>query len=58
MKRELVEVEACENCGDLFDAPERTCPNPSPGKPYVHCGRGGHMFSQRIKVEQWTTEAS
>lgn len=34
----------CSNCGDPFDGPERDCPNPSPGRPYVDCGRGGHMF--------------
>lgn len=34
----------CENCGDAFSAPERDCPNPSPGEPLVDCGRGGHMF--------------
>lgn len=34
----------CVNCGDLFDAPERPCPNPSLGKPLVDCGRGGHWF--------------
>lgn len=39
----------CENCGDAFDGPERTCPRPSPGEPYKHCGRGGHMF--RLTVE-------
>ena len=46
----------CENCGDPFDADAenaavrqphgrwRPCPNPSPGKPLVDCGAGGHMF--------------
>lgn len=34
----------CRNCGDRFDGPVRDCPNPSPGKPYVDCGRGGHWF--------------
>jgi hypothetical protein len=36
----------CRNCGDRFDGPERDCPNPSPGKPYVDCGRGGHWFEE------------
>lgn len=36
----------CLNCGDRFGAPERDCQNPSPGKPYVDCGRGGHMFTK------------
>lgn len=34
----------CRNCGDSFTAPERSCPSPSPGRPYKECGRGGHMF--------------
>lgn len=34
----------CERCGDAFDGPERPCPHPHPGEPYVDCGRGGHMF--------------
>ncbi len=37
----------CHNCGDHFDAPERECPEPSPGIPYVDCGRGGHYFIDR-----------
>lgn len=39
----------CERCGDAFDAPERPCPRPAPGRPYYECGRGGHMF--RLEVE-------
>jgi hypothetical protein len=35
----------CANCGDARSAPERDCPNPSPGEPYKDCGRGGHMFT-------------
>jgi hypothetical protein len=34
----------CRNCGDLFTAPKRPCPKPSPGRPLYECGRGGHMF--------------
>lgn len=34
----------CRNCGDLFTAPERPCPHPSPGREYKETGRGGHMF--------------
>jgi hypothetical protein len=34
----------CDRCGDAFDGPERQCPKPAPGRPYVDCGRGGHMF--------------
>lgn len=48
----------CENCGDPFDADAedsvmrqplgvgswRPCPNPSPGRPMVDCGVGGHMY--------------
>lgn len=37
----------CVRCGDALGAPERDCPNPAPGQPYVDCGRGGHMFSAR-----------
>lgn len=39
----------CESCGDAFDGPERTCPRPAPGREYVDCGRGGHMF--RLEAE-------
>ncbi len=35
----------CSNCGDAFDGPVRDCPNPSPGRPLIECGRGGHMFT-------------
>jgi len=35
----------CSNCGDAFDGPERDCPKPAPGRPFVDCGRGGHMFN-------------
>ena len=34
----------CRNCGDLFTAPERPCPLPSPGREYKETGRGGHRF--------------
>ena len=34
----------CHNCGDLFTAPARPCPHPSPGREYKETGRGGHMF--------------
>lgn len=47
----------CRNCGDPFDeAAERAavglpsawrpCPNPSPGRPMVDCGVGGHMYDR------------
>lgn len=36
----------CSRCGDAFDGPERDCPNPAPGRPYVDCGRGGHIFDR------------
>ena len=49
---EAAKQRYCENCGDPFDDDfpvERyrdypRCPNPSPGKPLVDCGVGGHMF--------------
>lgn len=34
----------CRNCQDAVTDEDRTCPNPSPGKPLIDCGRGGHMF--------------
>jgi len=34
----------CRACGDAFDGPERDCPDHIVGRPYVDCGRGGHMF--------------
>lgn len=46
----------CRNCGDPFDDDTwnatldkpsgswRPCPNPSPGRPMVDCGIGGHMY--------------
>lgn len=37
----------CSRCGDAFDDPERPCPNPAPGREYVECGRGGHMFDMK-----------
>jgi hypothetical protein len=36
----------CSVCGDAFEGPERDCPNPKSGWPYVDCGRGGHMFDR------------
>jgi hypothetical protein len=51
----------CRNCGDLFTADAenaaigkpsgawRPCPNPSPGRPLVDCGVGGHMY------HKWTS---
>lgn len=52
----------CRNCGDPFDrAAEsaamamrwgkpisgwRPCPHPSPGRPLVDCGIGGHMYTE------------
>ena len=47
----------CCNCGDPFDHDAenaavrkpsgtwRPCPNPSPGRPLVDCGIGGHMYT-------------
>lgn len=48
----------CANCGDPYDMPPaddpvfvrtfrtwRQCPNPSPGRPLVDCGIGGHMYT-------------
>lgn len=49
----------CQNCGDPFDTDAenaaarlphgawRPCPNPSPGRPMVDCGVGGHMYMDR-----------
>ena len=49
----------CRNCGDPFDADAenaalrqpsgawRPCPKPSPGRPMVDCGVGGHMYDER-----------
>lgn len=39
----------CERCGDAFDGPERACPRPAPGRPYVDSGRGGHMFGLTVE---------
>lgn len=39
----------CRNCGDSYAAPERPCPKPAPGVPFVDCGRGGHMFDVQPK---------
>ena len=36
----------CSRCGDAFDGPVRDCPMPAPGRPFVDCGRGGHMFDR------------
>jgi hypothetical protein len=54
-------VTYCSNCGDPFDMPPaddptfaatfrrwRPCPNPSPGRPLVDCGVGGHMYEERV----------
>ncbi len=38
----------CSRCGDAFEGPERPCPNPASGRPYVDCGRGGHMFDKKV----------
>jgi hypothetical protein len=48
----------CRNCGDPYDMPSaddpsfaetfrlcRQCPNPTPGRPLVDCGIGGHMYA-------------
>ncbi len=37
----------CRTCGDSFEGPDATdrdCPKPTPGKPLVDVGRGGHVF--------------
>ena len=36
----------CSRCGDAFDGPVRDCPKPAPGRPFVDCGRGGHMLDR------------
>lgn len=38
----------CRNCAALFDSTDGNtpCPTPSPGKPYVDCGKGGHWFEE------------
>lgn len=48
----------CRNCGDPFDTDAenaavrlpsgawRPCPNPSPGRPMIDCGVGGHMYDR------------
>lgn len=50
----------CRNCGDPFDEDAenaalrqpsgawRLCPKPSPGRPMVDCGIGGHMYVERM----------
>lgn len=56
--REANRPAFCRNCGDpapsLSDedwngaTPSgswRPCPNPSPGRPMVDCGIGGHMYT-------------
>lgn len=44
-------VVRCRNCGVSFDAPEAPCPRPSPGRPLVDCGRGGHWFEELPAAE-------
>lgn len=36
----------CKTCGAVFESEDglRPCPNPSPGRPYVDTGIGGHYF--------------
>jgi hypothetical protein len=54
-------VTYCRNCGDPFDMPPADdptfrrdvpplapLPNPSPGRPLVDCGVGGHMYEERV----------
>lgn len=62
-RRECVD-SYCKNCGDPFDraaedaavcrgaAPTgwRPCPKPSPGRPLVDCGVGGHMYTARSQL--------
>lgn len=49
----------CRNCGSSWDVDEsenfgrslrdwRPCPNPSPGRPLVDCGVGGHMYTDPL----------
>lgn len=50
----------CRNCGDPFDVSAenaacrepsgawRPCPNPTPGRPLVDCGVGGHMYTDPV----------
>jgi len=56
-RQESVDVY-CQNCGDPFDrAAEaaagrvptawRPCPHPSPGRPLIDCGVGGHMYTEK-----------
>ena len=39
--------QKCSNCGADFESPEadQKCPKPSPGREYVDCGKGNHMFN-------------
>ncbi len=49
----------CRNCGDPFDVNAenaavrepsgswRPCPNPSPGRPMIDSGVGGHMYTDQ-----------
>ena len=38
----------CRNCAALFDSKQGDgpCPSPSPGRPMVDCGKGGHWFEE------------
>lgn len=50
----------CRNCGDPYDEDAenaallrpsgawRPCPKPSPGRPMVDCGVGGHWYDERM----------
>src|SRR6185312_5363267 len=40
-------IVKCRQCDDLFDAPERDCPNPAGSQPLHDCGRGGHWFEEK-----------
>ena len=51
----------CSNCGDPFDdaaadaalgipSTWRPCPHPSPGRPLVDCGVGGHMYVDTVQT--------
>jgi hypothetical protein len=39
--------QKCSNCMADFESPEADlpCPKPSPGREYVDCGKGNHMFN-------------
>lgn len=56
---------ACRNCGAFLDRAVTTddrgmpvaepCPKPTPGRPFVDCGIGGHMFNVEKPYPQGVT---